>query len=182
MLLSEIALASTDVAATSSRLAKIERLAGCLEHAAPDEVAIAVAYLSGVLPQGTVGVGWAALRDLPAPAGTPTLGLLEVDAAITVVFLIVLVAVLLFLAGATRPYMLSQSMTPMEVAVPVVPAKDAVSRAWGYRGPYSARRPSSVSQTQARSASSPTTRTTLLPHPPTPAWATRVKASRPSRS
>ena len=45
----------------------------------------------------------------------------EVDAAITVVFLIVLVAVLLFLAGATRPYMLSQSMTPMEVAVPVVP-------------------------------------------------------------
>jgi ATP-dependent DNA ligase I len=83
MLLSEIALASTDVAATSSRLAKIERLAHCLEHAAPDEVAIAVAYLSGVLPQGTVGVGWAALRDLPAPAGTPTLGLLEADAAIT---------------------------------------------------------------------------------------------------
>ena len=83
MLLSEIALASTDVAATSSRLAKIERLAGCLEHAAPDEVAIAVAYLSGVLPQGTVGVGWAALRDLPASAETPTLGLLEVDAAIT---------------------------------------------------------------------------------------------------
>ncbi len=69
MLLSEIALASTDVAATSSRLAKIERLAACLAQAAPDEVAIAVAYLSGVLPQGTVGVGWAALRDLPAPAG-----------------------------------------------------------------------------------------------------------------
>jgi ATP-dependent DNA ligase I len=83
MLLSEIALASTDVAATSSRLAKIERLADCLERAAPDEVAIAVAYLSGVLPQGTVGVGWAALRDLPAPAATPTLELLEVDAAIT---------------------------------------------------------------------------------------------------
>ena len=83
MLLSAIALGSTDVAATSSRLAKIERLAACLEQAAPDEVAIAVAYLSGVLPQGTVGVGWAALRDRPAPAESASLKLLEVDAAIT---------------------------------------------------------------------------------------------------
>ena len=66
MLLAEIAQASADVAATSSRLAKVDRLADCLALAAPDEVAIAVAYLSGVLPQGTVGVGWAALRDLPA--------------------------------------------------------------------------------------------------------------------
>jgi hypothetical protein len=45
----------------------------------------------------------------------------DVDAAITVVFLIVLVAVLLFLAGATRPYMLGQNMAPTEVIVPVVP-------------------------------------------------------------
>jgi hypothetical protein len=45
----------------------------------------------------------------------------EVDAAITVVFLIVLVAVLLFLAGATRPYMLGRNMTPTEVTVPVIP-------------------------------------------------------------
>ena len=37
MLLSEIALASSDVAATSSRLAKIERLATCLAQASPDE-------------------------------------------------------------------------------------------------------------------------------------------------
>ncbi len=74
MLLSEIALASTDVAATSSRLAKIERLAACLVQAAPDEVAIAVAYLSGVLPQGTVGVGWAALRR---PSGPGRVGLPE---------------------------------------------------------------------------------------------------------
>ena len=84
MLLSEIALASTDVAATSSRLAKIERLAACLAQAAPDEVAIAVAYLSGVLPQGTVGVGWAALRERSGPGriGLPS-ELLEVDAAVT---------------------------------------------------------------------------------------------------
>ena len=83
MLLAEIAEASSDVAATSSRLAKIDRLATCLRSATPDEVAIAVAYLSGELPQGTVGVGWAALRDPAPPAGTPTLELLEVDDAVT---------------------------------------------------------------------------------------------------
>ena len=42
---------------------------------------MAVCYLSGVLPQGTIGVGWAALRELPPPAAGPTLELLEVDAA-----------------------------------------------------------------------------------------------------
>src|SRR6185437_2271750 len=83
MLLAEIAEASSEVASTSSRLAKIDRLATCLRSATPDEVAIAVAYLSGELPQGTVGVGWAALRDPPSPAEMSTLELLEVDEAIT---------------------------------------------------------------------------------------------------
>jgi hypothetical protein len=45
----------------------------------------------------------------------------DVDAAITAVLFIVLVAVVLLLAGATRPYMLGQIMTPTEVTVPVVP-------------------------------------------------------------
>jgi ATP-dependent DNA ligase I len=82
VLLNEIAQASADVAATSSRLAKISRLAEVLGQASPDEVPIAVAYLSGFLPQGTIGVGWAALRTLPEPgAPPPTLELLEVDAA-----------------------------------------------------------------------------------------------------
>jgi len=44
---------------------------------------VAVSYLSGELPQGTVGVGWASLRDLPPPAAGPTLELLEVDGALT---------------------------------------------------------------------------------------------------
>ncbi len=57
--------------ATSSRLAKVARLAECLGHASPDEVVVAVAYLSGYLPQGTIGVGWAALRELPPPAPPP---------------------------------------------------------------------------------------------------------------
>ena len=84
MLLAEIAQASIDVAATSSRLAKIGRIAQVLERATPEEVAVAVAYLSGELPQGTVGVGWAALRSLPEPAEPPpTLDVLEVDMAIT---------------------------------------------------------------------------------------------------
>ena len=84
MLLAEIADASADVAATSSRLAKISRLAQVLGDASPEEVPVAVAYLSGVLPQGTIGVGWAALRQLPEPAAPPpTVELLEVDAAAT---------------------------------------------------------------------------------------------------
>ena len=83
MLLAEIAAASTDVAATSSRLAKVARLTETLRAAAPEEVAIAVSYLSGELPQGTVGVGWAALRDRPAPASEPQLEVLEVDAAVS---------------------------------------------------------------------------------------------------
>jgi DNA ligase-1 len=83
MLLARIAETSADVAATSSRLAKVKRIAECLAEASPEEVAIAVSYLSGELPQGTVGVGWAALRDVPSPATTPSLAVLEVDAAVT---------------------------------------------------------------------------------------------------
>ena len=83
MLLDEIAQKSTAVAATRSRLAKIDLLAGTLRGLLPDEVPIAVAYLSGVLPQGTVGIGWASLRDLPPPASPPpALELREVHAAL----------------------------------------------------------------------------------------------------
>jgi DNA ligase 1 len=83
VLLDEIAHTSTAVAETPARLNKIDLLAECLRHARPDEIPTAVAYLSGVLPQGTIGVGWASLRDLPAPAAVPpTLELLDVDAAL----------------------------------------------------------------------------------------------------
>ena len=83
MLLAEIAQASTDVAATRSKLAKVARLAEALGQASSDEVAVAVAYLSGFLPQGTIGVGWAALREPPPPAAFPTLELLEVHEAVS---------------------------------------------------------------------------------------------------
>jgi len=84
MLLDEIARTSTEVAATPSRLAKVQRIAHCLGHASTDEVTVAVAYLSGFLPQGTIGVGWAALRELPSPAPPPPgLELLDVHGAVS---------------------------------------------------------------------------------------------------
>ena len=82
MLLEEIARTSVTVSETSARSAKVAALAACLRDARPDEAPIAVAYLSGALPHGPIGVGWAALRDLPPPAEGPSLELLEVDAAL----------------------------------------------------------------------------------------------------
>jgi ATP-dependent DNA ligase I len=79
VLLIQIAEVSRTVAGTSARLAKIETLAGALRAAGPLEVPIAVAYLSGELPQRQIGVGWAALRDGFAPADAPTLTLSDVD-------------------------------------------------------------------------------------------------------
>jgi DNA ligase-1 len=81
MKLEEICRASADVAATRSRRAKVERLASCLAALAPTEVPIAVAYLSGALPHGSIGVGWASIKDVPPPAAPPgTLEIVEVDA------------------------------------------------------------------------------------------------------
>ena len=73
MLLDQIAETSAAVAGTAARLAKIDLLASCLRQAPPEEVPIVVSYLSGRLPQGTIGVGWAALRERPPPAAPPPL-------------------------------------------------------------------------------------------------------------
>ena len=74
---------SADVAATSSRLTKIERLSACLAALRPEEVPIAVAYLSGTLPHESIGVGWATLKAVPPPAPLPgALELVEVDASL----------------------------------------------------------------------------------------------------
>jgi ATP-dependent DNA ligase I len=82
MRLEDIVTTSASIGATRSRRAKIELIAGCLRCLQPEEVPIAVAYLSGRLPQGTIGVGWASLRDRPPPANGATLDLLGVDAAL----------------------------------------------------------------------------------------------------
>jgi DNA ligase-1 len=83
VLLADVARTSRAVAATSARRAKTELLAECLRRAAGAEVPVAVAYLSGELPQRQIGVGYASLRDLPPPAATPTLTVAAVDAACT---------------------------------------------------------------------------------------------------
>jgi DNA ligase-1 len=81
-LLADVVRTSTQVAGTASRLAKTRLIAECLKRLSPDEVAIAIAYLSGDTPQGKLALGYAALQPaLGSPAGAPTLGLVEVDAA-----------------------------------------------------------------------------------------------------
>ena len=58
------ALVSTSqrVGATSARLAKVRELAAMLGALEPDEIEIAVHYLSGEVPQGRFGVSYAALQ------------------------------------------------------------------------------------------------------------------------
>ncbi|MGI8760294.1 MAG: ATP-dependent DNA ligase [Jatrophihabitantaceae bacterium] len=80
MLLAEVARASAAVGAMSARLDKIARIADALRAAAPDEVATVVSWLAGELPQRQIGVGWAALRETPAPADEPSLTVTAVDA------------------------------------------------------------------------------------------------------
>lgn len=88
MLLAEVAATSDAVAATRSRLAKRAALADLLRRAAPDgeaglpghDVEIVVSYLAGELRQRRTGLGWASLRSLPPPAGSPTLTVEAVDA------------------------------------------------------------------------------------------------------
>ncbi|HEX5496131.1 MAG TPA: ATP-dependent DNA ligase [Mycobacteriales bacterium] len=85
MLLAEVTQTWAEVADASSRLAKVERLAGCLRRLAPAEIEPAVAFLSGELRQRQIGVGWAALRDLPPPAALSSLSVADVDGALTAV-------------------------------------------------------------------------------------------------
>lgn len=59
---------SMEVAATSSRRAKIAALAAYLRTLSRDDVAIAVPYLAGIVRQGKLGVGYAALRAAAAQA------------------------------------------------------------------------------------------------------------------
>jgi DNA ligase-1 len=81
----DVAEASAEVGATSARLAKIARIADLLRRTGTEGeaklVAVVVSWLSGELLQRQIGVGWAALRSLPPPADTPSLTVLQVDAA-----------------------------------------------------------------------------------------------------
>jgi DNA ligase 1 len=77
VLLEQVAATSATVAATTSRTAKVGALAELLGVA--DDAATVVAWLSGELPQRQIGVGYAALRDVPVAAEDATLTVASVN-------------------------------------------------------------------------------------------------------
>jgi ATP-dependent DNA ligase I len=81
-LLADVVRTSTQVAGTSSRLAKTRLIANCLRQLDEDEVEIALPYLSGETRQGKLALGYATLQSvLGSPATAPTLTLRDVDSA-----------------------------------------------------------------------------------------------------
>ncbi len=86
MFLADLVETSSRLTATRSRLEKTRLLADLLLRARGREIELVVDYLSGVLPQGRIGVGWAILQRAESGAGgatlTPSLALAAVDAAL----------------------------------------------------------------------------------------------------
>lgn len=81
MLLDELVTCAETVAATRSRLAKVDALAALLGRLDPDEIVIAVGYLVGKPRQGRVGIGWRGLSAaMGTPADAPSITIAEVDA------------------------------------------------------------------------------------------------------
>jgi DNA ligase-1 len=72
---------SNAVAATSSRKEKVALLAECLAALPEAETRAGVGFLAGEPRQRPLGVGWAALRELPPAAAEASLEVTEVDAA-----------------------------------------------------------------------------------------------------
>jgi DNA ligase-1 len=83
MLLERVVEISRRVRETARRLEKIELIAGLLRLAAPGEIETVVAFLSGYVRQGKIGVGYRTLQDLGAtPAGVAALAIGDVEAAL----------------------------------------------------------------------------------------------------
>jgi DNA ligase 1 len=81
----DLVLTSSAVAATSSRLRKIELLAELLRGVPPNEVPIAIGFLTGWPRQGKLGVGWSTLEASrpDGAAAAPVLSIADVDQAFT---------------------------------------------------------------------------------------------------
>jgi DNA ligase-1 len=77
MLLAELVDTSTAVAGVSSRTAKVAALAVLLGKLEPDEIEVAVGFLTGVVRHGAIGVGWAAASQLQGTASTATVEVTE---------------------------------------------------------------------------------------------------------
>ena len=84
-LFADVAGTSAQAAETSSRLAKVRELAGCLRRLALEEIEIAIAFLIGRPRQGRLGIGYATLQEVRGAnrAPRPSLTLREVDEAFT---------------------------------------------------------------------------------------------------
>src|SRR5678815_2235887 len=81
MQFNELVQTSAAVAATSSRLDKVSKLATLLKRVPLDAVATAIGFHVGYPRQGKIGVGWASVsgaRD-KEPAAAPSLELHDVD-------------------------------------------------------------------------------------------------------
>src|SRR5947208_6895479 len=63
MRLADLVTTSRRVSETRSRLEKISALGNLLRRLAPEEIDIAVAFLSGQLRQGRIGLGGAVIRS-----------------------------------------------------------------------------------------------------------------------
>src|SRR6476646_4283401 len=85
MLLREVAEVSNAVALLSGRLDKTATLAAALKEMSLEEIDIGVSWLSGVLPQGRIGLGWSTIsRALQAGASDHSeLGILDVDRSLS---------------------------------------------------------------------------------------------------
>jgi DNA ligase-1 len=81
VLLADVVAASTAIAATSSRSAKVALLADIVRQAADEELPAVVGLLGGIPRQGRIGVGWALVGRVdvtPATEGSLTVGELDV--------------------------------------------------------------------------------------------------------
>ncbi|GII91709.1 ATP-dependent DNA ligase [Sinosporangium siamense] len=85
MLLIDVARVSELVSRTPARLGKVGHLAEILSRVTPAEAEIAIAYLSGELPQRQIGVGWRTLQDVPEPRQIATATLTQVDEALSTI-------------------------------------------------------------------------------------------------
>jgi DNA ligase 1 len=84
-LLGHLVRTSQRVGATSGRLVKVRELAAFLRAVPPEEIAIAVHYLSGEIPQGRIGIGISAIQAAAAtpPAASESLTIADVDHTLT---------------------------------------------------------------------------------------------------
>ena len=62
MLLKDLVDVSKKVGATTRKKEKAYLLAECLKRGKGEEIALAASYLSGQIPQGSLGIGWAVLQ------------------------------------------------------------------------------------------------------------------------